>query len=239
MNKKVPLYIQAKQYLENEIASMPPHGNQLESEPVLTKKLKMSRGTIRKALTELYREGLISKWRGKGSFGHPAVARLPMRFDVDSNFRLLLEHSGYRVHLTRSAWRETFGTEEMELRIPGARERSYVTFDQDFFADDSLAIHTTVCIDMGFIKVYPEPGEYHDNINKFFLTHCKMKSEHVISWQRAETNPLIASSFGLPPETPLLCWQEVYYNVYDECMGYIKINFNPGIMDLSMLLHFS
>jgi DNA-binding GntR family transcriptional regulator len=239
VNKKVPLYLQAKLYLENEIASMPPALNQLESEPTLAKKLEMSRETIRKALTELYREGLISKWRGKGSFGHPAVARLPMRFDLDSNFRLLLANSGYQVYSTRSEWRETLGTDEMEVRIPQATEKSYVTFDQDFFANDDLAIHTTVSIDTSFIKVHPKPGEYHDNINKFFLTHCKMKSEHVISWQHAENNAEIATAFHLPAETPLLSWQEVYYNIYDECMGYVKIHFNPEIMDLSMLLHFS
>jgi DNA-binding GntR family transcriptional regulator len=239
VNKKVPLYLQAKLYLENEIASMPPSHNQLESEPTLAKKLEMSRETIRKALTELYREGLISKWRGKGSFGHPAAARLPMRFDLDSNFRLLLANSGYQVYSTRSNWKETCGTDEMEVRIPQAKEKTYVTFDQDFFANDELAIHTTVSIDSSFIKVPPKPGAYHDNINKFFLTHCKMKSEHVISWQHAENNAEVAASFHLERETPLLSWQEVYYNIYDESMGYVKIHFNPKIMDLSMLLHFS
>jgi GntR family transcriptional regulator len=234
-----PLHVRTKKYLEKTIRTLAPGNNKLESEPTLTKKLGISRGTVRKALAELYREGLISQWHGKGNYGHPTVAALPMRFDVNSNFRLLLEQSGHTVKTTRSKWVDTMGNEEMEQRIPNALNTAYIMFDQEFLADNHLAIHTTVWIDKAYLVSYPKAGIYQRNIGDFFKKHCTMKSQYVISWQKATCSKEVTSLFGLPEDTPLLEWQEAYYNILDQCMGFIKVYFNPTIMDLSMLLHFS
>jgi len=218
---------------------MGPGENILESEPILTKKLSMSRETLRKAISELSQEGLISRWHGKGNFGHPAVSRLPMRFDLNSNFRLLLEKAGFKVLSTRTNWQETAVPEALAKRAPDQTEAHFIQFQQYFTADGQLSIISDVYINQRHLMVYPEAGVYQDNIDNFFQTHCTMKSEYVVAWPKAEVNHQVAGEFNLPLDTPMLSWEEIYYNINDEIMGLIEVHFNPHIMDLSMLLHFS
>lgn len=240
MQKDLPLYLQAKEYLRKEIESMQPGENILESEPLLAKKLQMSRETVRKAISELSKEGLISRWHGKGNFGHPAVSKLSMRYDLNSNFRLLLEQAGHTVISTRSAWEEiTTPPPALQKRITHPSEERFIRFRQLFSADGKLAILSIVHINKKYLVQFPEEGVYEENINSFLQTHCTMKSEYVISWPKAEIQEEIATMFGVPSNTPLLSWEEAYYNIFDECMGLIEVYFNPDIMDLSMLLHFS
>lgn len=212
--------------------------NMLESEPSLARRLQMSRETIRKALTELEREGWISRWHGKGNFGHPTVSRLPMRFDLNSNFKLLLEQAGFSVTAFRGAWEDASVPPSLARRIPSGKSTGFITFIQDMYADDQLAIISTVYIDKEFLRAYPEQGQYTDNIDAFFSTHCTMKSEYVIAWPKAHIDEAIAKRFNLDADLPLLVWEEAYFTIYDECMGVIEVYFNPLVMDLSMLLHF-
>ena len=238
MQKDIPLYLQAKEYLRKEIEAMQPGENILESEPLLTKKLKMSRETVRKAIAELVQEGLISRWHGKGNFGHPAVSKLSMRYDLNSNFRSLLEQAGHEVISIRSAWEEIDTPLALQKRIAHPTGERFIRFRQNFSADEKLAILSVVHINKKHLVQYPEEGLYEDNIDSFFQSHCTMKSEYVISWPKADVNEEIAAAFGLQSNVPMLSWEEVYYNIFDECMGLIEVYFNPNIMDLSMLLHF-
>jgi len=218
---------------------MLPGENILESEPLLTQKLQMSRGTVRKAISELVQEGYISPWHGKGNFGHPAVSKLSMRYDLNSNFRMLLEQAGHEVCSTRSAWDEIAIPPALQKRIGDANEDQYIRFTQNFSADGTNAIHSIVYINKNHLLKYPQKGVYEDNIDSFFHSHCTMGSEYVISWPIAKLDDKIATAFGLEPNLPLLSWEEMYYNILDECMGLIEVYFNPTIMNLSMLLHFS
>jgi len=87
------------------------------------------------------------------------------------------------------------------------------------------------------IKI-PEEGEYTENINQFFWEHCNKESSHTTAWLNAGLNLGVCKLFSLPESTPLLEWEEVYYDVYENRIGFVKIYFHPEIMDLSLLLKF-
>lgn len=65
----IPLYHQLKKHFENEILSgkLKP-GTRFPSENELTKRYPVSRMTARKAVTELVKQGLLSRSNGKGTF---------------------------------------------------------------------------------------------------------------------------------------------------------------------------
>lgn len=63
----IPLYLQIKEDLRYRIAAMN-YGDQIETEEQLAERYKVSRGTVRKAITELVNEGLLTKIHGKGTF---------------------------------------------------------------------------------------------------------------------------------------------------------------------------
>lgn len=65
----VPVYYQLKELLREEISggTYPP-GSQLPSEMELMKRFGISRATVRQALSDLERQGLLIKRKGKGTF---------------------------------------------------------------------------------------------------------------------------------------------------------------------------
>ena len=69
-------------------------GDLLPSEPALAKNLNLARSTVRQALSQLERSGLVRRVRGKGTFVHEdAARRLKTGLDV---FALIVpEQSGY------------------------------------------------------------------------------------------------------------------------------------------------
>ncbi len=233
-----PLYIKAKEYLLDKIRHMQPGSNQLEPENMLTVKLGMSRETIRKAISDLIHEGAASRWHGKGNFGHPGVTSLPMRMDINSDFRRILEHTGYNVSTIRTEHIVCKPDDDMLKRMPEASGKSIISFGQLFYADGKLAIQCQVNLLEEIVIKKPKAGLYTENINAFLQEYCRKESSHTTAWLKAALQPQISGRFGLDPTTPLLEWEEVYYDIYDHKLGYIKIYFHPEIMDLSLLLKF-
>lgn len=64
----IPLYFQLKEYLLKEIKENYPAGSLLPSEGEIEQKYGVSRITVRKAIEELSREGIVIKKQGKGTF---------------------------------------------------------------------------------------------------------------------------------------------------------------------------
>jgi len=113
-----------------------------------------------------------------------------------------------------------------------------VAFDLDFTADGSAAIFGTVELLKEFVTTAAPGGEYSGNLKGFFKEHCSFENNHTTAWLIAEHSSAVSTRFGLPGDTPLLCWEEVYYDLSERKLGYVKVWFNPSIMDLSLLLSF-
>ena len=65
----IPLYIQTKQWIINQIENgLYEYGGQIPGEYNLSKQLNVSRGTIREAIRELIEEGHLYTIRGRGTF---------------------------------------------------------------------------------------------------------------------------------------------------------------------------
>ena len=237
-SEQIPRYIQAKEYLLQQIKKLKAGNNQLEPENTLTEKLGMSRETVRKAMMSLIQEGVITRWHGKGNFGHPAVTNLSMRIDQNSDFRRLLSESGYSVRTFRSEATVRQASETMAKRMPEAQTREVVAYQLDYYADSALAVQGKVELLKDIVIHMPAEGEYNGSMNAFLREHCISESNHTTAWLLAEHNTEVAQRFSLLPDTALLCWEEIYFNLFDEKMGYVKVFFNPKIMDLSLLLKF-
>ncbi len=231
-----PLYMQMKEYLLGQIQKMIPGKNQLDPEKLLSKKFGMSRETVRKAMSILIQEGVITRWHGKGNFGHPAITNLVMRVDENSDFRRILRNAGYKVKTTRSQSRLKKPSKQMLNRFPEAKTEDVLAYELQFFADSRLAIHVSVELRNKYVKYKPESGIYSEIIIDALKKYFDVDSAYSTAWQRAGLSPEISSQFDIDPNTPLLIWDEVYYDIHDYKIGYVEIHFNPEIMDLSMKL---
>lgn len=76
----IPLYYQLKEYLLQRIESEFKPGDLLPSETEIEKEYKVSRITVRKAIEELAREGIVVKKQGKGTF----VQEKKVRYDANT-----------------------------------------------------------------------------------------------------------------------------------------------------------
>lgn len=235
---ELPLYLQARNYLLGLIKEMKVGENRLEPEHTVAARLGMSRETIRKAMSALIEEGCITRRHGNGNFGLPAVANLAMRVDKNSDFKRLLASAGYAVRSFRSSMRRAAPSAGMLRRMPEAEGSEVVIFDVDFTADGRSAIFGTVELPQDLVIKEAPAGEYSGNLKGFFKDYCRSESNHTTAWLIAEHNDGICSRFGLAANTPILCWEEVYYDLAESRLGYVKIWFNPSIMDLSLLLSF-
>jgi GntR family transcriptional regulator len=233
-----PRYLQAKAYLLGQIRALKAGANQLEPENTLTEKLGMSRETIRKAMSSLIQDGIITRWHGKGNFGHPSVTNMPMRIDLNSDFRRILTEAGYSVRSYRSEAVVRTPSPQMLRRMPEAQGQDVVSYRLDYFADDQLAVAGEVELLSSIVVKHPVGGEFTDSMNAFLKEHCITHSNHTTAWLLADQSAEVSERFSLRPDAPLLCWEEIYYNLHDQKMGYVKVFFNPDRMDLSLLLKF-
>jgi DNA-binding GntR family transcriptional regulator len=94
-----PLYRQLGDRIEHRIETELEPGDRLPSEGDLAREYDVNRLTVRQALAELVRRGLVETAHGRGTF----VAEPPMRYEVsagsDASFTRTREAAGHRVDL--------------------------------------------------------------------------------------------------------------------------------------------
>lgn len=234
-NKDKALYLQVKDYLLDKIKIMEPRNNQLEPENLLASKLKVSRQTIRQAMSDLIREGVISRWHGKGNYGHPNVMNLSMRIDLKSDFKLFLEECGYTVKMILTDSEQTESSWAMQKRIPEASDKQIISFEKYYYADNNLAVHCRYEFFEEYIKNPIKGGITSGNLTDFLKNYCNVDSTYTLAWLRAGQNTEIAGKFVIDQGSSMVIWDEVFFNHRDQKIFFVQVYFNPQIMDLSLM----
>lgn len=192
-----PLYIQLERILRDAIMD----GSLSQSEPLptereLAERYDISRITVRKALNDLQREGLLIRRRGAGTFVAPREERHFSGLPAFSEDML----SGGRT--TRSTWigRETDGVtadESMQLGMaPGARVHRLKRLR---YADDM-----PVAIEMSVIPIYCQLGDLTDD-ETLYVALQKAGNPVVRALQRLRAvalEPVEAESLGVEAGAP-------------------------------------
>ncbi|MGI9861979.1 GntR family transcriptional regulator [Moorella naiadis] len=232
------LYLQTRERLMDLIlAGKLANGNQLLSEEELATSLEVSRTTIREVLASLAREGVISKKQGLGNFIHPSALRATMRIDKTCDFINLLEEAGYKaVHVVNEQTFQTVPASGDICRKMGLPEgEELFVFESDYLAGELPAIHCHFYIPNSLFLERPTTS-VERNIFSFLKKYCNQEATHAIVWFNATTcNHDLAHIFAIAPHTPLLYWEEIYYNLADDIICYSEVKFNPHVMCLSML----
>ena len=232
-NKEKALYLQVKDYLLEKIKMMEPRNNRLEPENLLASKLKVSRQTIRQAMSDLIREGVISRWHGKGNYGHPNVMNLTMRIDLKSDFKVFLERCGYTVKMFLTESEQAASSWAMQKRIPEADNKQVVTFEKYYYADNNLAVHCRYEIFEEYLKTPVKSGITRGTFTDFLKEYCNVDSTYTLAWLRAGQNTEIARKFVIDQGSSMVIWDEVFFDHRDQKIFFVEVYFNPQIMDLS------
>lgn len=92
-----PLYRQIAAHLETELAQSYSPGDQLPVESELARRFDVNRLTVRKAMDELARRGLVRTVHGKGSFRRAPATRYEVAAGARASFSQTMINNGHRV----------------------------------------------------------------------------------------------------------------------------------------------
>lgn len=211
-------------------------GNKLPTEDELAKLLQVSLATLREALLELNKEGIISKRHGLGNFIHKSTLETKMRIDRFSDFVDLLKDGGHSVTSTYSVLRlekpDAAVAKDLQISI----DSKIAVYDRTFYANGRAAIHAQNRIPYCYFVRERSEIESQFDLNSFIEEYCQQKLTHGIQ----EISPMVAGKFeeylfGIMSGSAMISWKETFYTIEDKpiCLGTVK--FNPDIVKMKML----
>lgn len=219
------------------IQSVQPRKNKLPSEGELSQLLGVSRTTVREALGRLSAEGLVTKMPYLGYFAHRSVSELQNRIDLFPDFYRLLN----RYYGNASLKIELTGKRPMSRDCQNIYRRGHDTSSdvyamrwiyssngtRFFVGDLEFATGYFVKVPFQLDSVVGLP----DFSNRFMehpITHCTMTLNVNNSKEAYDALRLEGDL------SPVLCWHEAIYNMFDEMVGCGIFYINPDAMLLSV-----
>lgn len=130
-----------KHYLYNYIQNADLNGNKkLPPENVISQKLGVSRVTVRRALDELEKEGMVLRIHGRGTFINPEAASIQVNLMPGEEFSSLIKKCGYTPTVeVQSIQRGRPDDETAKVLQMDSQDEIY-TIEKLFFADGHPAI---------------------------------------------------------------------------------------------------
>ncbi len=210
-------------------------GNKLPTEDELTKQLQVSLATLREALLELNKEGIISKRHGLGNFIHKSTLETKMRIDRFTDFTDLLQDGGYVPSSTYFGAHLAVPDSEIakDLNIP--KDSKIVMCERIFLADGKAAIYAQNRIPYSWFVKEPA-AEGQSNLTSYIEEYCGQKMTHGIQ----EITPILAEKkdqqlFGVKIGSPMISWKEIFYTLEDIPICLSNVRFNQEIVKMKML----
>ncbi len=208
----------------------------LPSEDQLSRRLGVSRATVREALARLTREGVITKKQGIGNFIHRSARRAKMRTDLYADFVELLESAGHSVEVVGTEPRQVQADPEVAARVgvdPGSR---LWVFDRLYLADGRPAIWANLSLradrvnqTLGGLVNERRLVDFLNNVVDGGVAHS------VLVYAPAVGDRPMNEKLKVPLGTPMLTWEETFYDTNDRCFGLSTTTFNPALVRLGML----
>lgn len=216
-------------------------GTKLPREEILAKNLGVSRITVRKALNDLAKEGMIFSIHGKGTFINPEALKMQATLDPDLDFYQIILDSGYKADFKL-----------MDLRIEPAKDLEIdklkadpnaliVKSEKTFYGDGKLAI---LCIDR-FPKSIIEGEISRDEFEVFNYNPFKFvdkRSEKRLTWYKTELSTVISTQNSRisnltdcrEPKAFLSC-DSIYFDQYNVPMVYSTVYIDTDIIKVNVI----
>ena len=219
MFKRSPsLTEQVKTHLRQRIANAEFDGGRIPPEMELARELKVSRNTVRDALSRLETEGVVSRRQGAGTFVNQAGMLVKNRLERIIPYEELIRESGYTPAV------EVLSAEEEPLppRVAAALKRpleeTSLVIKKRFLADNRPVIFTVTHIPPDIIQRPYTKDDLLLPVYEFIPQFCQQEFAYYLS----EIAPLLApawlkDAFDLPAaETALLTFEETGFNQNDQ-----------------------
>jgi GntR family transcriptional regulator len=207
----VPLYYQLAQILRGQIRlGALSAGKDLPSERDLMKEYALSRNTVRQALDQLEREGLVVRTQGSGTRVATLSGSYPYLLHTFFENRDLLMRAGYEPSVEILSTTLVNPPEPARLALRLEQSIKVTQKELLFFADNRPAMYT---LDYMLPSISEEYDQGLDDTG--FLNYLDKASGSRVDYVAVELTPVeasgvIASHFNCVPGSPLILMEETF-----------------------------
>ena len=188
--------------------------DRLPRETVLAEQLSISRTQLRDVLTDLEREGFITRRHGVGTLINRHVLDVKNRMDIETEFLDIIRQNGYVPAVTQVSFR----TEQADpyvaqkLQLPAGTEVLRVC--RLCTADGRPALYCEDVLEKSLIKSDFEPKDLEPPIFSFLQKFCGISAYMDLTELHAVAakGPL-AETMNVPEGTPLINMEEVDFDI--------------------------
>jgi GntR family transcriptional regulator len=230
--EKVPLAARARAAILTAILDDEFEGR-LPSEDELAEMLNVSRTTIRAAVQDLEREGLIKRRRAIGTRINRHIGASTLALQRMVGFDYLLREKGHKVRVDISHERREVTRDALPLPWEGTREAC--TIEKKYFADDELAIYLRDYIPVENLRDVPLKEPIEASVFEFSKRYCKKPIEHAVVELRPSVNSgETVTMLELDAGEPFLRLYETHYSDRAEIVGWSFVDINDRYIRLEV-----
>jgi GntR family transcriptional regulator len=214
MLKRSPSLVeQVKTHLKERIVNLEFDEGRMPSESDLADELKVSRNTIRDALSRLEMEGIIFRKQGAGTFVNEAVLLVKTRLDEIVPYEQLIQEHNYTPSVKLTYVKEEAVDSQIVAQLKRNDEKM-LAVQKLFCADEKPVILTHSYIPTSLITKPYHQDDFLKPTYHFLSNFCRQSLAYFLT----DIVPLIAppwlvDQLELPqPQTALLSFQELGFN---------------------------
>jgi len=229
---KTPLYLQARQYLLSLIEDGTfQHGEQLPSEADLAAQLGISRPTLREALHNLEREGIIIRKHGVGTFVSRYIPTLESGLEVLESLNRQAQRLGLETEVVRLviSEREVTGEEREALNLAADDPAGVLDVDRVIAIEGEPFAYLKDVVPQVYLRQKDLGEQFSGSVLDMLLQREDVNpaiSRTQISAEKA--NARLAERLGVPKGTALLKWVGQLYDRDERVLDYSTSYFIPG-----------
>ncbi len=230
--EKVPLAARARAAILQAVLDQQFEGR-LPSEDVLAEMLNVSRTTVRAAVQDLERDGLLKRRRAIGTRINQHIGASTLALQRLVGFDYLLREKGHDVRVDITWERRDVQRNVLPLPWDGVRECCVI--EKKYFADDELAIYLRDYIPWDNLKNSKFKEPIQASVFEFSKQYCKQPIEHAVVQLVPRVNiGADVTRLELHPGEPFLRLHETHYSDRAEIIGWSFVDINDGFVRLEV-----
>lgn len=205
----------------------------LPSEDVLAEMLNVSRTTVRAAVQDLERDGIVTRRRAIGTRINRHVSPATLALQRLVGFDYLLAEKGYEV-VTEINWRRREVTPEL-LPLPWTETLECCVIEKEYFAGGGLAIYLRDYIPWGSLKDTEFEEPLMPSLFEFSKRYCTTPVDHAV----AAIVPVVASKsdvsrLELKAGTPFIRLHETHYSDAADPVAWSFVDIDNAFLQLEV-----
>ncbi len=233
----IPLYYQLAQILREQIRTTElPAGHLLPSERELMNVYDLSRNTVRQALEQLAREGLIVREHGHGTYVSNLSNTFHYMLDTFFENRDLLRRAGYNPTVDLLSTQQVIPPEVVRCALTLEAGVKTVCHTMIFYADGHPAMYTQDFLPLHLAGEY-DLSEEGEGFMRYLDRASGVRVEYVlVDISPVEATGDVCRAFLCQPGTPLLLMKETFMDGTQSIPVCFSLNyFNQEVLNFRLL----